>query len=220
MKYIFIILILISILLIGCDSNYVLADTVPETVVVTQIVTQEVTVEDTAKIEQLELELQQYKDLIGNLNELLSNVYEVRGELSNGAWTGGTGFSIKYNNKYYLITAGHVIDNEYGIFKNLGFKVNNEWIYPKLLSYENDFNIGKDYSIFYSDKITDGFEIGKFELPVYILGYGKLNTIREMEIGTQGESGSPIINLNGEVVGIMTGGVVNINKITKTIDNF
>ncbi len=215
MKYIFIILILISILLIGCDTQYVLADTVPETVVVTQIVTQEVTVEDTAKIEELELELQQYKDLISNLNEYLNCVYYIKGSNSNYI-NEGTAFSIKYNDKYYVISAGHLVENEYGKFSN--FKCND--ISLKLLAYENDFKMGNDYAIFYSDKIIDGFEIGKFELPVYVLGYGKLNTFREMEIGVQGESGSPIINLNGEVVGIMTGSVVNIDKVIKTIDNF
>jgi len=34
----------------------------------------------------------------------------------------GTGFSLEYKDKFYLITAGHAIENEYGIFKNLGLK--------------------------------------------------------------------------------------------------
>lgn len=217
MKHIFIILILISILLIGCDTQYVLADTVPETVVVTEVVTLEVT--DTAKIEELELELQKYKDLIDNLNNLLSNVYYVYQGKSDGSSVWATGFSINYNGKYYLITAGHVIDNGYGIFKNLGFKVNGRYIYPELLSYKNEW--GNDYAIFYSDKITNGLTLtDKADYKnLYILG---LQTFKQIDYKTikPGESGSPIIDISGNAVGILNkqgGAYTLVNSILDSI---
>ena len=200
--------------LVGCDPAYVLADTVSttaETIVVTETVIKTVEVENTDRINELANELQQYKNLVNNLNELLSNVYEVYGKVDNGNWVSGTGFSIEYNNKFYLITAGHVIDNEYGIFKNLGFKVNGSGVYPELI----DYSINPDYAIFYSDKINQGFKINVIDSSnMFVLGYGKLNHISNF-YGTHiaGESGSPIINISGEVVGITTGLFTDIDIV-------
>jgi len=75
-----------------------------------------------SKIDLTEEELAKYKDLTINLNELLSNVYY--GYASNENWEadGFTAFSIKYKNKFYLITAGHMIDDgRYGKFTNFRF---------------------------------------------------------------------------------------------------
>jgi hypothetical protein len=72
-------MVILLLFIVGCDSNYVLqADTTPvETVTVyeTVITTEIVEIENTQRVDELEVELQQYKDLISNLNEYLSCVY-------------------------------------------------------------------------------------------------------------------------------------------------
>jgi hypothetical protein len=191
MKYIIIILLALS--LAGC-SQPIVADTVSttaETVIVTETVTQYVTVEDTAKITELQNEVDSYKALLGNLNELLSNVYYVYQKKSDGSSVWATGFSIDYNDKFYLITAGHVVDNEFGIFKNLGFKVNDKFIYPKLLDYNKDI----DYAVFYSDKIKSGLKVGEITIKnEFVLGSvdNDLNVFRSVydRISIAGESGA------------------------------
>ncbi|MDD5659138.1 MAG: hypothetical protein PHR39_03890 [Actinomycetota bacterium] len=225
MKKILIILLLItSILFIGC-SKEIIVDTTAKTVTETSIVK----IEDNTKINELEKQLKHNKDelekcqeLISNLNELLGNTYFVYQKKSDGSWIIGTGFSLKYKDKYYLITAGHIVENEYGVFKNLGFKANfsNDWIYPKLLTYGNNFQFGRDFAVFYSAKVKEGLILGDYILPAFILGNGKINLIKGSTDKTfDGESGSPIININGEVIGIMTGGSTNMNYVTEAIDN-
>jgi len=163
-------------------------------------------------------EVDKYKDLIGNLDNLLSNVYYVYGE-GNGTWVGGIGFALEYKNKFYLITAGHIVDGEWGIHKNLGFKdTDNKWIYPKLLTYEVTETI-PDYAIYYSDKIDNGLEVDLNNTePDYRLGINKL--IQENNNwGIDGECGSPIINLDGEVIGVHVGYLSDIDIVLEAIDN-
>lgn len=130
---------------------------------------------------------------------------------------------MEYNGKYYLITAGHAVENEYGKFKNFKFKANfsNTWIYPKLLAYENDFFNNRDYAIFYSDKIKSGldFKTGSF-YPEYILGNSKINILKKYNRLTliPGDSGSPVIDLDGKVLGIATGNFVDIKIVLNKID--
>ncbi len=217
MKRIFILLILV-ILLISCKP-VIEAEPITETVpIVPEPIIEYIEVENTDRIDELELEVQRYQALIGNLNELLSNVYYVYD--NNGTtYVFGTGFSLEYKGKYYLITAGHVVDGEWGIHKDLGFKdINNEWIYPKLLVYEVT-KTTPDYAIFYSDKIDDGF---KYDLnntePDYRLGINK--PIQENKNqGIAGESGSAIIDLDGEVTGIYIGYLQDIDIVIEAIDN-
>jgi len=169
------------------------------------------------------VELEKYRSLANNFNELLSSVY-YGWAINNigGVEDGFTAFSMEYKGKFYIATAGHCVENEYGKFSNFKFKANfsDIWVYPKLLTYENDFTYGKDYAIFYSEKIDKGFKTGEYELPAFILGNGKLNIIKENTKKTiEGESGSPVININSEVIGIMTGSVTNITYVLQAIDN-
>ena len=165
-------------------------------------------------------EIDKYNNLLINLNELLSNVYYM--ECENSGYTNwGTGFSIKYNNTYYILTAGHYLeDTEYntGKYYNFRFKVNDKWIYPKLLTYEVT-ETTPDYAIFYSDKIKDGLKIDVNNTkPDYRLGINKL--IQENNNwGIDGECGSPIIDLDGEVIGIHVGYISDIDDILQAIDN-
>ena len=165
-----------------------------------------------------EKEIEKYQNLINNLDQLLGNVYYVYGE-GNGTWVGGIGFALEYKNKFYLITAGHIVDGEWGIHKNLGFKdTDNKWIYPKLLTYEVT-EIVPDYAIFYSDKIDSGLRVDLNNTePNYRLGINKL--IQENNNwGMDGECGSPIIDLDGEVIGIHVGYLTDIDSVVEAIDN-
>ena len=229
-----ILIIFVLIFLTGCSP--LITDTVP-VVPETIIVTETVTVEDTAKINELQKQLtdsqtktEQYQDLIANLNNLLKNVYYGYAENNNYKSDGFTAFSIKYNDKFYLITAGHCVHYNYGgidtgAYTSFKFKANfsNKWIYPKLLTYENDFNGNRDYAIFYSDKIIAGFKTDKDnDIPEYILGneYLDINTIKlTVSIGIEGESGSPVIDPDGEVVKIYTGNFVDIDLVIQAINN-
>jgi cell division protein FtsB len=168
--------------------------------------------------------------LICNLDNLLDNVYYVYGKnvyetRYTEVW--GTGFSIKYNDKYYLITAGHIVDGEWGIHKNLGFKNSDgEWIYPELLTYENDNDNYRDYAILYSNKVDSGFNYNLTNTyDRYIIGNIDLNIIRKPPArqicceGTDGECGSPVVNLNGEVIEVYVGCFTDINKVIEAINS-
>lgn len=185
----------------------------PETVIVTE------TIIDDTKVEELQTEVKQYQDLISNLDSLLKNVYYVYGE-GNGTFVYGTGFSLEYKDKFYLITAGHIVDGEWGIHKNLGFKSSDdEWIYPKLLDYENI--IYNDYAIFKNGKVLSGFKIdNENDKPLYYITIKGIKLINEFAIA--GDSGSSIIDIDGEVVGIQCNSssqFTKIDKIMGKIDN-
>ncbi|MDH7605314.1 MAG: hypothetical protein QHH13_10465, partial [Melioribacter sp.] len=81
----------------------------------------------------------------------------------------------------------------------------------QLLKYEYNYKINSslDYAIFYSDKIKKGLKPNtKNTEERFILGYGKLNLIRDYHLYDliPGESGSPVININGEVEGLVGDG--------------
>ena len=177
-----------------------------------------------------EEQLEKYKYLLDNLNNLLSNVYY--GYANNASYEtigGFTAFSLEYNDIFYLITAGHCVHYDYGgidsgLYTYFKFKanLNDDWIYPKLLLYENDFENNRDYAILYSDKIDAGL---KYDLnnnsPKFILGNTNKNILKEFDIYNliEGESGSPIIDLDGEVIELATGNYIDIDLIIEAIDN-
>lgn len=176
--------------------------------------------------DKLKADNEAYSYLLNNLNSLLKNVYY--GYASNDKYIldGFTAFTIYYKDKYYLITAGHCVESgEVGKMTSFKFKANfsDEWIYPKLLAYENDFYNDRDYAILYSDKITNGFikYSNNIEGKKYILGSinNKLNVFREyLGTGVNGESGSPAININQEVVEIYNNRFTNIQVVLNKID--
>jgi hypothetical protein len=81
----------------------------------------------------------------------------------------------------------------------------------------------KDYAIFYSDKIGEGLRVGKPDLNYnFILGYGNINLVKDyFKRVNPGESGSPYININGEVFAILSGfgTSTDINIVLQAIDN-
>jgi hypothetical protein len=229
--YITIILCLLCIFAIGCNDTYPLQTGTTtinpvSTSIETTVVTETVIVEDTAKIAELEQQIEQYKSLINNLNALMGNVYKTK--VSNSEFASeGTGFSIKYNDKYYLISAGHGVhfkDNNTDIlYTNFNANIKDDWISLKLLDYNNDYLNRKDYSIFVSDKITTGFEVdSENDNPLFIVS--SLNKISDYRRTTiEGESGSPVIDIEGEVTEMSTTDMYNyntdINTILNAIDN-
>jgi len=185
----------------------------------------------------LKSEIEQHRVLISSLNNLLKNVYY--GYASNTSWEsdGFTAFSMEYKNKFYLVTAGHAVhykdkDIDTGVYTYFKFKANfsDKWIYPKLLDYKNRLLDREDYAIFYSNDIKSGLEISKDSgsgidiVRGYRLGSEEvgLNIIRSLYAGFRnGESGSPMINLSGKVVGIVTSnaGYTPIEIVTEAIDS-
>ena len=192
---------------------------VTETVIETRIetVTETVVVEDTKRIEELEEELQQYRKLLLGLEELYKNVYYVHSE-GGGTYVYGTGFSLEYKDKFYLITAGHIVDGEWGYHPNLGFKdYEGNWIYPKLIEYRVEPTV-PDYAIFYSDKVDSGFNWDKLEtIPSYRLGID-IPIQEDSSWGELGSCGSPIIDLDGEVIGLHVGYVSDIDDVLYRLD--
>ena len=151
------------------------------------------------------------KALLNNMNGLLKNVYIGSASIKEPDYT-FTAFKTIYKDKSYIITAGHCIADNYeeeGIFK---FKANfnQEWIYPELLGYKTDFTNLDDYAVFNSDDIVGGLRVSddlnsKPSENNYLLGSidKQLSIFRNLGDSAQkGESGSPVINEDGEVVGI------------------
>jgi hypothetical protein len=150
--------------------------------------------------------------LLDNTNRILSTVYfgTADTDQKEDAWD-FTAFSIRYNDKYYIITAGHSVEMDGIKYKNFRFKANNSniWITPELLDYKNDYENNLDYAVFYSNKpVTMGLipaTEDEDHSPVYILGNieNDLNLIKEYKEAKRGESGSPVLNSKCHVIGIL-----------------
>jgi len=243
-KFIFIALLLsIIFLVIGCLDNYVpIEEYNNEVALLENQLEKAKDIGNGKSVEILELkeevenleedldlteeELIKYKNLLNNLNDLLSNVYYGYAENENWKSEGFTAFSLNYGDKIFLITAGHCVHYkddkiDTGVYKYFKVRANfsNDWIYPKLLTYENDYTSGNDYAIFYSDKIKTGLNYDlKNTEPDYRLGINKL--IQENNNwGEDGSCGSPVIDLDGEVIGIHIGYLTDIDLVLEAIDN-
>lgn len=151
------------------------------------------------------------KVLLNNINDLLKNVYIGSTSPKETAYT-FTAFKIVYKGKSYIITAGHCVNDNYGEEGTFKFKANfsQEWVYPDLLGYKADFFNLDDYGVFYSDNISGGLKVtgnlnSKPSEDNYLLGSidKQLSIFRNLgDSSERGESGSPVINQDGEVVGI------------------
>lgn len=159
------------------------------------------------EISLLEGQPQRLISLLEDLNNLLSNVYYGIAENENGY--SFTAFAIEYDENNYIITAGHCINDNFGSSGLFKFKANfnDTWIYPELLAYEPYFWDLEDYAVFASEEIVGGLNIGDEPTDrTYVLGSVQkgLSVFRNIATSTKrGESGSPMINEFGEVLGIL-----------------
>ena len=170
--------------------------------------------------------IEQYQNLISNLNEYLSYVYPMK--VSNDNYSSdGMGFTIKYGDKFYLITAGHGVHyvfEDYDVFyTNFKVKIDNNWIYLELLDYDNDYMDKSDYAILTNSEIDSGFDVDlDNDRPLFLIGENRLISDYNRKI-IEGESGSPVIDLDGQVTEIATTDLyyynTDIDLVLEAIDN-
>jgi len=164
-------------------------------------------VEDVSYIEQLESQVARLKKLLDEINPLLKNIYIGSSDPEEINYT-FTAFSINYDGSFYIVTAGHCVADNYGEDGKFKFKANfsNKWIYPELIGYKADFSNLDDYAVFYSNDIESGFKVSEIETEDnYLPGSidKGLSVFRNLgDSSKRGESGSPVVNEYGEVVGI------------------
>ena len=180
--------------------------------------------------EDIELKAEELKDhdiLTHNLNSLMETVY-----YGSAAPMGDerrkcfTAFAMYYNEKFYLITAGHCIEYDDVRYTDFRFKSNEmkSWIYPDLLYYEADYPNNRDFAIFSHRFITKGLMVEEEDMePRYVLGNieRKLNFFKEFDTAHEGESGSPILNRGCKLVGIViknNSDYTPIIEVTNAID--
>ena len=158
-------------------------------------------------VEELEARIERLTELLNNINPILKHIFIGSSDPEEINYT-FTAFSIKYDEKYYIITAGHCVADNYGESGRFKFKANlsDEWIYPELIGYKADFWNLDDYAVFYSDKVNDGLATSETETDDnYLPGSidKGLSVFRHLgDSSKRGESGSPVINEYGEVIGI------------------
>ncbi|MBN1298524.1 MAG: hypothetical protein JW997_02440 [Actinobacteria bacterium] len=150
--------------------------------------------------------------LMNNTNRILSTVYFGTADIGEQKEAKDfTAFSLIYNEKFYIITAGHCIEMDSEKYSNWKFKSNksNAWIEPELLDYKSDYKNNIDYAIFYQEKlVTTGLipaKPGENMTPQYVIGNleKNLNLIKRYSDAREGESGSPILNSSCHVIGLM-----------------
>lgn len=150
--------------------------------------------------------------LMNNTNLILSTVFFATADTGERKEAiDFTAFSIMYNDKYYVITAGHCVEMDGKKYENFKFKANNkdDFISLKLIDYKSNYNSNIDYAIFYDPYIirTGLYPTGTDEdqTPQYVLGNIErhLNLVKRYKDAKEGESGSPVLNSKCHVVGIM-----------------
>lgn len=135
-----------------------------------------------------------------------------------------TAFSLYYKDKFYIITAGHSIDFDDMKFENFRIKKQNKdsWIYPELLYYNNDFEGNNDFAILRHESITKGLFPATDDInPEFILGSSVIKIFDSDARAAYGESGSPVINSECKVVGVLiksTGEYTDIKNVLNAID--
>ncbi|MBM3706051.1 MAG: hypothetical protein FJW66_05950 [Actinobacteria bacterium] len=159
------------------------------------------------QIERLEKDPEKLRKLLYSINDLLKYVY-IGSSIEEGHGYTFTAFSIEYKGKYYIVTAGHCVNDNYGKEGLFKFKANfsDAWIYPELIGYNAEFSKLDDYAVFYGEGINGGFKTGKIQTEGnYLAGSidKGLSIFRDLgDSSRRGESGSPVINEEMEVIGI------------------
>lgn len=150
--------------------------------------------------------------LLNNANKILSTVYYGTADMGEIEEVKNfTAFSMKYSDKFYLITAGHCVEMDGEKYENFKFKSNESksWVMPELLDYKSDYKNNLDYAIFYlGNPMNTGLlpaKPGEDMRPRYILGNLErgLNLVKTYNSTIEGESGSPILNSSCHVIGLI-----------------
>jgi hypothetical protein len=180
------------------------------------------------KIDTHDEEISEHDILTGNLNKLLSIVYYASAvPETEGREKNFTAFSMYYREEFYLITAGHCIEYDGIRYTDFKFKSNDseQWIYPKLLYHEADYENNRDFAIFTYSHLRNGLMIEDKDMePEYVLGNfeRKLNFFKEFSSAKEGESGSPVLSKGCKLVGIIiknNSDYTPISKVTEAIDS-
>ena len=150
--------------------------------------------------------------LLKNTNEIMMTIYFGTADLGEKKEAKSfTAFSILFEGKFYIITAGHCVEYDGEKYSNFRFRANNSsiWITPELLDYKNDYLNNNDYAVFYNGPPVSRGLIpaaqGEDMSPEYILGNLErgLNFIKQYSDAIEGESGSPVLNSNCHVIGVI-----------------
>jgi len=178
--------------------------------------------------EQQKEDLDNNEILIGNLNKLLRTVYYGSSVpvVDGGIEKNFTAFTMYYNENYYLITAGHCIEQDGVKYTGFRFKSNesNFWITPDLLYYESDYENNRDFAIFNYEHVSISLLTDENDKePKYVLGNMErnINYFKEFNTAFEGESGSPILSKNCKLVGIViknNSDYTPISEVTNAID--
>ncbi len=172
-------------------------------------------------------QIKEFDIIIKNFNLLLSTVYYGTAKsVDEGKNKNFTAFGMMYKEEYYLITAGHCIKYDGIEYINFGFKSNFSglWVFPELIDYNNDSANNNDYAIFKHSAISRGLIVDEIDKePVYVLGNinRKINIFKKFNDAVEGESGSPILNSGGKLVGITiknNGQFTPIEVVTDALD--
>ena len=158
------------------------------------------------KIKELKSESDKLRKLLNNMNDILKFVY-IGSSAKDDYGYQFTAFSIEYKGKYYIITAGHCVSDNYGKEGTFKFKANfsQNWLYPDLLCYNSEFLKLNDYAVF-EGNVYGGLKIGSEQSESnFVMGSidKNLNVFRNLsDSSKRGESGSPVINEEMQVIGI------------------
>jgi hypothetical protein len=147
------------------------------------------------------------RKLLDSMNTLLGYAYIGSSTAQQYSYT-FTAFSIEYKGRYYIVTAGHCVEDNYGEEGEFKFKANfsDEWIYPQLIDYKAEFWNLDDYAVFSGPGIRGGLPVSERKTPgKYLLGSADkgLSIFRNLgDSSKRGESGSAVINEHMEAIGI------------------
>lgn len=242
MKYIkYILVIIFAFLLIGCvnlndyipieEHNFKLSELEESNIIIDnnaiEIAELQKEVDISAsRLDLSNIEIEKYNNLINNLDEYLSYVYPMK--VSNDNYSSdGMGFTIEYWDKLYLITTGHgvhyVFEDYDVLYTNFKVGIDNNWIYLELLDYDNNYINKADYAILTSNEIDSGFDVDlDNDRPLFLIGGNRLMSDYSRKT-VEGESGLPVIDIDGEVTEIATTDLyyynTDIDIILQAIDN-
>jgi len=175
------------------------------------------------QFENTEEKVQKYEYLFDNYNLIESNtIFSGAADLNDKENARlFTAFSIFYNSEFYIITAGHSVEFEGIKYENFKLRKQGkeDWLYPELLYYKNDFANDDDFAIFYHEGINRGlYPAYEDKTPEFIIGDSIIKLYNDDTNAAYGESGSPVLNSKCRVVGVLIKDTCEYTQIDKVLD--